>query len=287
MPVPASAPQSAAPSSRVRSRLVAGALAIVAVLTLLTLWFGWSAVSTPVWWDRARPTSPAAGASATASVGLALENGITAALHAPRTPGETWTVALKQSDLNAWFDERLTRWLRNREIDLPEGWSVPRARFSGTRLSIVSRLDQPGRAPRYIGVSALLRSPSSSADDASPHTSQQTGQQAGQQAEEKAGQQTGGLRIASPRLIIGQLSIPVAAAPGFSGWLTELLISAGMDPPAASDLTSALLGERDLPAHATLQDGRTLRLLSIAPGGSADQPALLITCQTLPAPHSP
>lgn len=275
MPAPATTPHSAAPRSRVRSRLVAGSLGVVAVLTLLTLWFVWSAVSTPAWWDRAAAVSPAAGARTSASVGLALENGVTAALHAPRAPGETWTVALKQSDLNAWFAERLTLWLRNRDIELPEGWSVPRARFEGTRIAIVSRLDQPGSTPRYIGVSAQLLAPSPAASDPSPHAPHLTAQH------------PGGFRIASPRLIIGQLAIPVATAPGFSDWLTQLLTIAGLDPAAATDVAQSLLGERDLPAHATLQDGRSLRLLGIAPGGSPDQPALLITCQTFPAAQAP
>lgn len=277
MPAPATPPDDSPPRSRLRSRLVASGLSIVAILTLLTLGFAWSALSKPSWWDTATPTTATPGTSTPGpstrwGVGLALENGITAALHAPRAPGERWTVALKQSDLNAWFDERLALWLRNRDIELPDGWSAPRARFDGTRLSIVSRLDQAGRAPRFIGVSMELSVPAGNAPSASA---------------DSPGASPPAFRIVAPRLLVGRLAIPVAAAPGFADWLAGLFASAGLDAAQATSLTQGLLGARDLPAHIALQDGRSLHLLGIAPGGTPDQPAMLITCQTIPAAQAP
>lgn len=78
----------------------------------------------PTWWrDAALPGADAARR------GEAVERGLSRAIYEPRQPGESWTIELQEADANAWLAERFPRWVENRQMAWPEGWSSPRVRF--------------------------------------------------------------------------------------------------------------------------------------------------------------
>jgi len=92
--------------------------ACVVLIGLITgTWFWWMISRTPQWWSPTDPTNPQA-----AVVGQSLENRVLTRVHKSRSREEnTWTIVLREQEINNWFAVRFPAWAANRIPDTPLG----------------------------------------------------------------------------------------------------------------------------------------------------------------------
>lgn len=237
-PPPAGAPR----LRKKKSLLVRLALAAAALLTVLIVGLaaaGWYAGKLmreePTWWAGA-DVSEVEDAPRRAQL---LEQGVTTALHEPRTSDEPWSVRMSDDDVNAWLEHRLGSWLENRSMDVPPDFSAPRVRVEGGRVTVGFKSPDP----RLPGVLAVEFTPELLDD--------------------------GSLRAAERSYSMGNLPLP---DPQTLGRLRGALARQARGTPLEDVIGVLLESGRTLPADVLLNDDRRVRLqrLSLRDDGSID-----------------
>ncbi len=232
---------------RRRHRAVGGLL-IAATILAAFFAFRWLLTTPPRWWSAAGALPIDAAERAEA-----LERGGSRAISEPRDDAAPWTIAISDSDANAWLVHRLNKWSENRDADISLPTSTdgsalppPRIRIEDARLRL--GIDAGGRV---IGLAFTPR------------------------LDHRA------LYLTDPRIILGRIEFPAWITPSLGGALTQrLLESAAAEERSAIEAVLQGLAPVLDPARFTLDDGRSIDLLSIR----CEPGRILVTCRTNPAP---
>jgi hypothetical protein len=218
---------------RVIRRVASGAFVVLCVIGVIGGWFWWRLAAAPSWWAEAGrlPANAAERAEA-------LERGVTRVLHEPRSARETGSVSLTEGDANAWFAERLAKWVANRG----ETWAVsrdreftpPRVRFDPGRITLGVPISE-GWTTRIVSLSFEPRI-----------------------ASDGGGRE--GLLLAECGVSVGRVDLDASGV----GLLLKRLAARLGEDAARLDLQGMLRGRTPIaPAEWTLEDGRRVRVTAI------------------------
>lgn len=105
-------------------KLLAGILlALTLVVGIGGGWLWRQSRMPPAWFQP-----PAAPGAADADMAEGIEYQVVETFHKLRPETDTWTVRIREEQINAWLAARLPDWIAHHEIDWPEDFGLPQAR---------------------------------------------------------------------------------------------------------------------------------------------------------------
>ncbi|MCH8004650.1 MAG: hypothetical protein IH888_00300 [Planctomycetes bacterium] len=225
---------------------LAGAVAIAAGVW----WMSWLA---PTWWVAPEPLNQR-------WIDLAglVEKRLAQETHRKRTPGTSWTIRLREQQLNAWLATRLLPWVAhfgsdgNETIDWPSAVGPPQVHLSEEGLSVAVEMVTGGRS-RFVEAQATPK------------------------------MSDGGLQLNLKGTRLGRVPIPRKPGRQVLRLLGTMTSATFVEHPMLKHLVQIADGREPINPTLTLADGRTVRLTAIRCGkGFLD-----LTLETLPPTSKP
>ncbi len=216
--------------------MIAGLVALCAVgLVIAGFYAVGLARQDPEWWAGAE----AGSAQQAPERARLLEQGITTVLHERRESDDPWTVRMTDEDVNAWLEHRLESWIENRSVGVPSGFTAPRVRVQGGRMTV--GIESPD--PRVPGILTVEFTPRLTSD--------------------------GGLIAGDRSFSMGRLPLP---SPEMLGRFSDAIQKQTRGTPMQDVFAALLESGRALPSDITLSDRRrvSLRGLELRDDGSID-----------------
>ncbi len=218
-------------------------MVIAAALVLgvgLAVWgLSWMA---PSWW---RPPDPRDRAIAV--LADQVEQRLLEEAHKIRPVSETWTIRVREHQVNAWLSVRLPDWIAHeQEARWPEPLGTPQIHFEDEGISVAVEVGAEGR-PRFV----VVRVVPTIHDD--------------------------GLRLRLNAVGLGRIPVPGEPVEALLDLLGHAAPVGLLEDPAVAKTLHLLGGRQPLDPTVTLPDGRRVHLLGLRyAAGRLD-----LTCRTL------
>lgn len=220
-----------------RIALLLAALAFVA--TPLVLWR--MSRMPPSWWAR-----PEAGDAAVRDLASRVEKRLAEETHKMRSAEETWTLRIREEQVNAWLAARLPAWVAHeRNVEWPGQLGPPQVRFVPEGIDVAFELLEGGHA-RYVEVRLLVAI------------------------------EDGRIRLGLDGAALGRIPVPGEPLDFIRPYAVEA-IAEHVDAADLDRVAGLLSGRDSVEAVVELSDGRRVRLVALRHG----EGVLDLTCRTL------
>lgn len=125
---------SAHPRLHARFRLILRLATAALLLTVIAAGAAWKlSFMSPTWYQ------PPPDVPATRDLASTVENRLVEEVHLLRPPNSTWTVRLRQEQINAWLATRLRQWVEHQQdLDWPEALGIPQVRLTADGIDLAA-----------------------------------------------------------------------------------------------------------------------------------------------------